>query len=267
MDGNYIKLNRKILDWEWYRNINTKVLFIHMLLKANWKDGKFEGITIPKGSFVSSIQKLSIETDFTEREIRTAISHLKTTGELTVKTTNKYSIFTITNYCMYQFSDTQNDTQETDNRHSIDSLTTTIEERKKERKEEDIRVSKDTLRQTDVRLAIAKWNELSEFGIKPVTRVSSGTKRYDSLCARIREYGIEDVINAIDRIKVSDFLQGKNNRGWTITFGWFVLPSNFPKVLEGDYDKREGGGDDGSSGKAGADEKEWNPAEHWGRFD
>ena len=128
-------------------------------------------------------------------------------------------------------------------------------------------VSKDTLRQTDVRLAIAKWNELSEFGIKPVKRVNSGTKRYDSLCARIREYGIEDVINAIDRIKVSDFLQGKNNRGWTITFGWFVLPSNFPKVLEGDYDNREGGGDDGSSGKAGADEKEWNPAEHWGRFD
>ena len=51
MDG-HIKLYRKFLDWEWYQDINTKVLFIHMLMKANWKDGKFMGTTIPRGSIV-----------------------------------------------------------------------------------------------------------------------------------------------------------------------------------------------------------------------
>ncbi|WMC91230.1 hypothetical protein [Kineothrix sp. MB12-C1] len=135
-DGNYIKINRSILDWEWYKNINTKVLFLHMLLKANWKDGKFEGKVIPRGSFVSSIRSLSDETMLTEREIRTAISHLKTTGEVTSKGHNKYSVFTVVNYNSYQANDTQNVNQETGNRHSNDKLTTTIEEGKKERREE-----------------------------------------------------------------------------------------------------------------------------------
>ncbi len=130
----YIKINRKILDWEWYKNINTKVLFLHMLLKANWKEGKFEGKIIKRGSFVSSLPVLSDETTLTVREIRTAISHLKTTGELTVKTCNKYSIFTVVNYDLYQSSDRQNDSQVTDKRHSNDILTTAIEEKKEGKK-------------------------------------------------------------------------------------------------------------------------------------
>ena len=73
MDG-HIKLFRKFLDWGWYQDINTKVLFIHMLLKANWKDGKFMGTTVPRGSFVSSIRNLAYETGLTEREVRTGIS-------------------------------------------------------------------------------------------------------------------------------------------------------------------------------------------------
>ena len=130
----YIKLSRKLLEWEWYGNINTCRLFIHMLLKANWKDGKFEGKTIPRGAFVSSIPKLAEETELTIREVRTGISHLKTTGEVTCKSYSKYTVFTINNYCSYQSSDTQNDIQATGKRHSNDILTTTIEEKKEIKK-------------------------------------------------------------------------------------------------------------------------------------
>lgn len=132
-DGNYIKLNRKMLDWEWYTNINTCRLFIHMLLKANWKDAKFQGTTVPRGSFISSVCKLAEETALTEREIRTAISHLKLTGEVTSKSTNKYTVFTVINYNFYQSNDMQNDSQEAGKRHSNDILTTTIEEKKEEK--------------------------------------------------------------------------------------------------------------------------------------
>lgn len=92
-----------------------------------------------------------------------------------------------------------------------------------------------------VRLAIEAWNTLTEFGIKGVSKVSSTSKRYQSLVARIGEHGIDGVLKAIEKIKVSNFLQGKNDRGWTATFDWFVLPNNFPKVLEGNYDNRAGG--------------------------
>ena len=145
--GNYIKIERKILDWEWYKNPNTCRLFFHLLLKANWKDGRFEGESVPTGSFVSSISKLSDETGLTQREVRTAINHLKMTRELTVKGHAKYSVFTINNYFQYQDSDKLNDKQTTCNRqendkqatsegHSNDIQTTTIETRKKERREE-----------------------------------------------------------------------------------------------------------------------------------
>lgn len=246
MEG-YIKIFRNILDWEWWSDINTYRVFTYMLFKANWKDGKFKGIDIPKGSFASSISKISVETCLSAMEVRTAIKHLVSTNEITSKSYGKFTVFTILNYCVYQdvnneiTSKEQTDNKEVTSREqTVNNLLTTIEERNKERREEDIRVSKDTLCQTDVRRAVEKWNELSACGIKPVTKVNSGSKRYDSLCARIREYGIDTVIAAIERIKDSDFLQGKNNRNWIITFDWLVKPSNFPKVLEGNYDNSGG---------------------------
>lgn len=140
----YIKLSRKILEWEWWEDINTCRLFIYCLLKANWKDARFKGMVIPKGSFVSSIPKLSEETSLTVREVRTAISHLKSTGEVTCKSYAKYTVFTVKNYCEYQSIDMQNDRQATGKRHSNDMLTTTIEEYKegKNNKKEDTNVSK-----------------------------------------------------------------------------------------------------------------------------
>lgn len=134
MDGSYIKLSRGLLDWEWYSDINTTRAFIHMLLKANWKDGNFKGMAVPRGSFVSSIGKLASETGLTEREIRTAISHLKMTGEVTSKTTNKFTVFSVVKYDLYQANDKQSVSQEPSKRHSNDIQTTTIEEKKEGKK-------------------------------------------------------------------------------------------------------------------------------------
>lgn len=134
--GSYIKINRKILDWEWYSDINTCRLFLHMLLKANWRDGRFQGTEVPRGSFVSSISKLAEETGLTERKVRTALEHLKTTGEVTSKSHSKFTVFTIKNYCCYQSTDTQSDKQVTGKRQADDRRPTTIEEGKKEKREE-----------------------------------------------------------------------------------------------------------------------------------
>lgn len=104
-------------------------------------------------------------------------------------------------------------------------------------KPDNITVSDDTVRRTDVRRVLDAWNSLSSCGIRPVSKIGSGSKRYISLTARIREYGINAVLEAVEKIRESSFLQGKSGgkRQWMITFDWFVLPSNFPKVLEGNY--------------------------------
>ena len=99
-----------------------------------------------------------------------------------------------------------------------------------------VTVSNETVCQTNVQLVVEAWNKLQDYGINPVSKISNTSKRCHSLVARIRQYGITEVLSAIERIKRSDFLQGKNSKGWVITFDWFVLPNNFPKVLEGNYD-------------------------------
>lgn len=131
--SDYIKLSRRILEWEWYSDINTKVLFLHMLLKANWKDGRFRGAVIPRGSFVSSLSKLAEETGLTDRKVRTALEHLKTTGEVTSRSHSKFTVFTIKNYDCYQSNDMQGDRQTTSKRQADDRKATTIEEGKKGR--------------------------------------------------------------------------------------------------------------------------------------
>lgn len=80
------------------------------------------------------------------------------------------------------------------------------------------------------------WNALSDVGIKPIDRITD--KRKEMLNARIREYTADKIFAAINKIRGSDFLQGKNKNGWTVTFDWFIKPGNFPKVLEGNYDNK-----------------------------
>ena len=98
----FIKIERKILEWEWYKDEHTKIFFFHCLLKANWKEGKFKGITIERGQFVASLPVLSDELSLTVNEIRTAIKHLKSTGEITVKTHPKFSVFTVHSRISYR---------------------------------------------------------------------------------------------------------------------------------------------------------------------
>lgn len=103
----------------------------------------------------------------------------------------------------------------------------------KEKDIKDLIVSKDTIRQTDVQRIIDEWNTLEEFGITPVKRMTP--KREQAVKARIRQNCVEDILEAIENIRRSTFLQGQNKNGWMVTFDWFLKPGNFAKVFEGQY--------------------------------
>ena len=114
----YIKLFRKMLNWEWYTDINTKVLFLHCLLKANWKDGSWHGHEYKRGQFITSLPSLAKETGLTIRQVRTALEHLKSTGEVTDKKYPKFRIITVVSYDLFQSTDRQNDRKTTGNRQA-----------------------------------------------------------------------------------------------------------------------------------------------------
>lgn len=98
----WIKLYRSILQWEWWDDPKATRLFIYCLIKANPKDRKWRGRTIERGTFITSYSSIKNDTRLTVQEIRTAINHLKSTGEITTETTNELTKITITNYDKYQ---------------------------------------------------------------------------------------------------------------------------------------------------------------------
>lgn len=132
----FIKVYRKLLDWEWYTDINTKTLFIHCLLRANWKAGIWHGVQYDAGEFITSLPSISRETGLTIQQARSALQRLESTGEITSRTTgkvtdratgkttdknlNKCRIITVNNWNMYQGDNSQNNSQSNsqDNRQS-----------------------------------------------------------------------------------------------------------------------------------------------------
>lgn len=127
MEEGFIKLYKKFQNWQWYKDKNTKSLFLHFLINANWKEKEYKDYIIPRGSLVSGRYKLSEELDMTPQEVRTAISHLKSTNEITTITTNKFTIYNVVNYEKYQ--DISYLTNQQSNQQNV-KQSTTIEEYK-----------------------------------------------------------------------------------------------------------------------------------------
>lgn len=98
----FVYIEKKIMDWEWWHDINTYRLFTYMIFKAYWKPTRYMGNEIPRGAFVASLQTISADTDLTISEVRTALSHLEKTGEITRRITNHFTVFYVNNYNLYQ---------------------------------------------------------------------------------------------------------------------------------------------------------------------
>jgi hypothetical protein len=101
-DEEYLKIFRKMVFWEWYTDVNTTKLFLHCLLMANWRPGRWRGISYKRGQFFTSIGNLAKETGLSVREVRTALEHLESTNEVTSKTTNRYTLITVLSFDKYQ---------------------------------------------------------------------------------------------------------------------------------------------------------------------
>ena len=98
----FVVLNRKIINWEWYRYPKTSHFFIYCICRANWKNDEWHGISIPRGAFISSLSNMSKETGLSIDEIRTAIKHLIITKEITKVKNSKFTMIYVNNYDKYQ---------------------------------------------------------------------------------------------------------------------------------------------------------------------
>lgn len=157
----WVKLHRKLLDWEWYDDINVRILWLHLLLKANHKDKKWHGLIIRRGQLVTGRKELSEETGLSERAVRTALTKLKTTSSLTIKSTKLGSILTIENYEEYQTTPEEatkeTTTDASGKRPDNDQITTNTKEYKKERIEEERKKEPLPLKASTQKLPLPDW--------------------------------------------------------------------------------------------------------------
>jgi hypothetical protein len=115
MNDGWVKLYRKLADWQWADSPETLAVFIHLLIMANHKPNEWHGQKIETGSLVTSRQQLSKKTGVSEMGIRTILGRLKSTNEITSKSTNKYTVISINNFGQYQQTNQQTNQQSTSN--------------------------------------------------------------------------------------------------------------------------------------------------------
>jgi hypothetical protein len=109
--SNDVLINRKILGWEWYKDVNTYKLFTHLIYKANYEDKLHRGVLVKRGQIYTGLDKLKFETGLSVTNIRTSIKRLLLTDNITSKSTNKYRIITVLKYNTYQLANNQTDKQ------------------------------------------------------------------------------------------------------------------------------------------------------------
>ncbi|NDO45989.1 hypothetical protein [Clostridium sp. MD294] len=259
--GGFIKLYRSILKWEWYDDINVKVLFLHLLLKANYEYKKWRGIEIQKGDVVSSISHLSNETQLTPQQVRTCLTKLKKTGEITIKTTSKYTLIHIEKYSFFQ-TQQQTDNKQITNKQQTDNkqvtnkqqtnnkqitneqqtnnkrVTTTkeLKELKEKEKREERKEGEEGNK--GIYQLIADCYNATCVSLPRCTKLSEAREK--AIRARLKKYTIEDFKKVFETAENSDFLKGANRNNWLANFDWLIKDSNMAKVLDGNYKNKTG---------------------------
>jgi DNA-binding transcriptional MerR regulator len=131
----WIRIHRKFLDWEWFNKSEAVHLFMYLVLKANHKDGQWQGIDVKRGQFITSFGKVSTDTGISLQTIRTLLKKFEKTNEINIQTTNKFTIVTICKYECYQQENEPTNTQLTNEQQTTNKQLTTNKNDKKEKKE------------------------------------------------------------------------------------------------------------------------------------
>jgi len=160
----WIKLHRQIIDWEWFSDTTTFRVFLQLLLKANHKEKKYRGMVLKIGTVITSREILSFETRLSIQQVRTALDKLKSTNEITIKTSSQGTIIEVINYAKYQLVTNEVTIKEPTSNQQV----TTNKNEKKEKNEKEVildswieyrKSAKKTLTQQSIKSILVKMEK------------------------------------------------------------------------------------------------------------
>lgn len=262
MGDGWIKLHRKMREWQHYQRPSVRLVFEELLFCANTKAGWFHGIKVERGETMASVSTIEEYTGFSRKTVIKAIAMLEKSGEIRREKCGNYTKTIICKFDQYQGDNKKQSGGNTTPPPPPPSTpidtppppppSTPEQELKKDKKEKnniDANASSSGADAPDPDLSSQEsvdfvglmkfFNRAMEQAKAIIPRCQSCEgKRREFVRARIREHGMDKVYEMITKASESDFLNGKNDRGWIADFTWLFRPSNFQKVLEGNYDNR-----------------------------
>ena len=202
----YIKLYRKILEWGWYDDTNTKVVFLHLLLTANYKDTEWHGIPLKRGDVVTSIHKLATDLKLSDKQVRTALEHLKSTGEVASKGHSKFTIISIKNYTQYQ----EEGKQTASKGQSEGEKTASKGQQRKKVRSKEVKESKNVVVSENYDKIFEIFNQICVSLDSVENPTSMNIRRVSEL---LQQQPTFDFYNFFNRVERSDFLTVECQRG------------------------------------------------------
>lgn len=241
-DGGWIKLHRCIENCVLWNDPKKFQAWVYLLLHANHEDKKItirgQVVEIKRGQFLTSKAKLAEKFGWHRNTVTHFLDILEREGMCTAECTTNYTLVTIENYGLYQDRDNP-DAQQSVQRNVQRTVQRSVHKQEcKELKNKVVvinnHLSDSAVGRDEIEQIITAWNTID--WVQPIRMIKSGTTREKLVKARVKENGLDVVLEAIDQVaNAGSFARGQNGRGWTITFDWFIKPNNFIKVLEGNY--------------------------------
>lgn len=219
----YVRVSRRMLNWEWFSDGNTFHVFMFLLLSASKDKCNWRGMELEKGQVFTSYSKIAVATGLTVDDVKNAITNLVSTGEVTMNELNEGKptediIVSVSKYSDYQHSGSEDDGCEVVPLSSKDDIP--------------YREMVDLWNKTCT--SLPKVVSLSQ---KRKTQIKSRCKSWKKQLKR------EDYLvfanELFHKIEQSDFLTGRTGNSWRADFDWiFKNDANWLKVWEGNYSNR-----------------------------
>ena len=275
----WIKIDTEIAKhWLWQDAERLK-WWLDILFMAAWKDRKQlvgkQLVALRRGQFIASLSFLCKRWGRSRSMVEPFLNLLQEEEMISKEVGSNISIITVLNYDKYQANNStesdaevstevgayleapknscKSDKYNNPDAHPDAHLDATREEYI-DSKDNNIYNISSSLRSDDYSDKMSEEQspkiDLSKFiqffngemdaanAVIPKLRTIAGTRKKHIL-ARCREFGKEALVEMVKKAARSDFLNGKNQKGWIADFSWLILPNNFPKVIEGNYDNKQ----------------------------
>jgi len=220
MKSGWVRNWRKMERWGWYKNANAYRVFMRLIAEANYQESHLEGHLIKIGDVATSKKALSLALGIPEGQVRTALTNLTKTGDISQNSTNHFTIITVCNYEKYNSYEKEeqqpdvkpittrqqpDDNPITDGLQTDDNpISTSKKGRKKEGKNEEFKNEENTKRARALEPIISEI--ISDLNLVLGTEYRASSKATQKLInARISDgFGFED-FQTVHRNKFEDW--------------------------------------------------------------